>query len=176
LAVRLVLLAALLTAACGDRGMEPTPHGQVVEVTDRESAPAFSGQLLDGGSFDSESVAGHVVVLNFWGSWCGPCRVEVPELELLGEDLPDDRAVIVGVNVRDQERLAQAFLADEGVTYPSLFDPDGEVAVAFAGFPVNTTPATVLIDHEGRVAAVYLGAVRSDLLSQAVDRLLDEGT
>ncbi len=173
-ALVLAVLTAVSLVGCGNSGMAPTPHGEVVAPEDRPAAPAFEGVLLDGDPFTSDSVAGRVVVLNFWGSWCGPCRVEVPALQSLHGTLPTDRVAVLGVNLRDQRRLAQAFLDDRGVTYPSLFDPRGEVVTAFADQPITLTPASVLIDSEGRVAAVYLGGVRHDDLDRAIGLLLDE--
>lgn len=154
--------------------MEATPHGEVIPVADRPAAPEFTGRLLSDDAFDSASLAGQVVVLNFWGSWCGPCRREVPDLQTLHEGLPDDRIAVLGVDVRDERQLARAFLDDRGVTYPSLFDPKGEIVLAFADQPIRSTPASVLVDDEGRVAAVYVGSVAHEDLERAVRELLDE--
>ncbi|WP_336027567.1 TlpA family protein disulfide reductase [Geodermatophilus sp. FMUSA9-8] len=161
-------------AGCGDPGVDPTPHGQLIPVADRGPAPAISGALVGGGTFDAQSLDGRVSVVNFWGSWCGPCRVEVPELQAFDAAMPDEQVAVLGVNVRDQEDLAQAFLDGRGVSYPSLFDPDGEIALAFAEYPITQTPSTVVVDDTGRVAAVYLGAVPVEDLTHATEALLDE--
>lgn len=107
--------------------------------------------------------------MNFWGSWCAPCRVEVPELQELADADPD--VAVVGVDLRDQEEFAQAFLDDRGITYPSIHDPAGELASAFSAWPITRTPSTVLIDAEGRVTAVYAGPVTADDLQAALDQL-----
>lgn len=80
----------------------------------------------------------------------------------------------LGVDVKDQRSLASAFMSDVGAQYPSLFDPRGEVALAFRGFPANVVPSTILLDREGRVAAVYTGVVTQDDLRSALDSLLRE--
>ena len=152
----------------------PTPTGEVVPVAERSVAPEFSGELLDGTVFDSTSLAGDIVVLNFWGSWCAPCRIETPEFQLVYEEVGAEGVQFLGVDVKDDLQLAIAFYADKGVEYPSLFDPRGEVALAFRGFPANAVPSTILIDREGRVAAVYTAAVAADDLRSALSALLDD--
>ena len=81
----------------------------------------------------------------------------------------------LGVDVKDQRQLAQAFVDSVGAEYPSLFDPRGEVALAFRGFPANVVPSTILIDRAGNVAAVYVAVVPEEDLRRALDRLLAEG-
>lgn len=152
-----------------------TPLGQVIPAAERQSAPRFSGELLDESAFDSASLAGEIVVLNFWGSWCAPCRLEMPGFQAVHADVNDNGVQFLGVDVKDQRQLAQAFVDSVGVDYPSMFDPRGEVALAFRGFPANVVPTTILIDRSNRVAAVYIATVSEDDLSEALDHLLAEG-
>jgi peroxiredoxin len=152
----------------------PTPTATVIAQSRRAPAPDFSGELLDGTPFESSSLAGDVAVINFWGSWCAPCRVETPEFQAVHADVADRGVQFLGVDVKDQRQLAVAFMEAQGVTYPSLFDPRGEVALAFRGFPANVVPSTILLDRRGRVAAVYTGQVRGEDLRTAVDLLLEE--
>ena len=114
------------------------------------------------------------MVINFWGSWWAPCRVETPELQSVYADVRDDGVDFLGVDVKDERQLAQAFLSDIGAEYPSLFDPRGEVALAFRGFPANVVPSTILLDRKGRVAAVYTGAITGEDLRSALDPLIEE--
>ena len=153
---------------------EPTPMATVIAEDQRAPAPAFSGELLDGTSFHSSSLAGDVAVINFWGSWCVPCRVETPEFQAVHADVADRGVQFLGIDVKDQRQLAVAFVEQLGVAYPSVFDPRGEVAMAFRGFPANVVPSTILLDRAGRVAAVYTGQVRGEDLRIAVERLLAE--
>lgn len=129
---------------------------------------------MDGSPFDSESLDGDVPVINFWGSWCAPCRVETPDLQAVYADVRNQGVQFLGVDVKDQRQLATAFMAAVGAEYPSLFDPRGEVALAFRGFPANVVPSTILLDRGGRVAAVYTGAVTQDNLRAALAILLRE--
>lgn len=150
-----------------------TPLGEVIPAAERESAPTFTGELLDGTAFESAALAGDIVVLNFWGSWCAPCRVETPEFQAVYADVADSGVEFLGVDVKDNRQMAQAFVESVGAEYPSLFDPRGEVAMAFRGFPANVVPSTILIDRAGRVAAVYVAVVPEDDLRRAIDQLLD---
>ena len=152
-----------------------TPAATVLDQAARSPAPTFDGELLDGEAFESSSLAGDVAVINFWGSWCAPCRVETPEFQATHIDVADEGVQFLGVDVKDQRQLAIAFFDSIGVTYPSLFDPRGEVALAFRGFPANVVPSTILLDRQGRVAAVYTGAVRGEDLRTSIDLLLEEG-
>ena len=179
--------AALLVAGCstGDRQVdvanggefrfvEATPDGEIIPEDERASAPEFSGDLLGGGEFESSSLAGDVAVLNFWGSWCAPCRVETPEFQEVYAEVQDDGVQFLGLNVKDSDQLAAAFLDSKGITFPSLFDPRGEVALAFRDYPANAIPSTVVLDRDGRVAAVYTGEVLQDDLRAVITQLTGE--
>jgi thiol-disulfide isomerase/thioredoxin len=174
-------LAGCSTGGDGDAGAAreyeftgPTPAATVIAEDLRAPAPAFSGELLDGSPFESSFLAGDVAVINFWGSWCVPCRVETPEFQAVHADVADRGVQFLGIDVKDERQLATAFVEKLGVAYPSIFDPRGEVALAFRGFPANVVPSTILLDRDGRVAAVYTGQVRGKDLRAAVELLLVE--
>jgi thiol-disulfide isomerase/thioredoxin len=188
---RLVLAlvgAALLVAGCSTgkdavdvnnggefRFVAGTPAGEVIPEKDRQRAPEFAGTLLDGTKYSSSALSGDVAVINFWGSWCPPCRVETPEFQQVYGDVQGDGVQFLGINVKDDQQLADAFLASKGITFPSLFDPRGEVALAFRDYPANAIPSTIVLDRDGRVAAVYTAAVKSDDLRTVLDRVVEEG-
>lgn len=111
---------------------------------------------------------GQVVVLNVWGSWCGPCRAEVPDLQQLHANLQSEGVTVLGVDVRDDRAAARDFLADRAVTYPNIFDQPGRSLLALDGFPRNTVPSTLVLDRQHRVAAVFLRAVRLTELAPIV--------
>ncbi len=100
---------------------------------------------------------GRVVVVNFWASWCGPCRVEQPDLNAAWELFPADEVVVIGVNIEDTRANALAHLEEYGVPYVSLSDPVNELAGRFSGIGARTIPTTLFLDPEGRVAARLLG-------------------
>ncbi|MCZ2821950.1 TlpA disulfide reductase family protein [Modestobacter sp. VKM Ac-2977] len=180
--------AAVLTAGCstGDGAVDvnnggefrfeaATPYGEVIPEGERATAPGFSGTLLDGGEFDSGELAGDVAVLNFWGSWCAPCRVETPEFQEVYEEVRDDGVQFLGLNVKEtDQQFADAFVESKGITFPSLYDPRGEVALAFRDYPASAVPSTILLDPDGRVAAVYTGPVRQDDLRTVITQLTGE--
>jgi peroxiredoxin len=187
--ILLALLGALLLAGCSTgngavdvnnggefRFVAGTPAGEVIPDAERRSAPEFAGTLLDGERFSSSEVAGDVVVLNFWGSWCAPCRVETPEFQEVYAEMRDRGVAFVGVNVKEtDEQFAQAFVDRFGIEFPSIYDPSGEIALAFRDYPANAIPSTIVLDRQGRVAAVYTGPVAQDDLRAVLDRLSGEG-
>ena len=179
--------AALLVAGCtgkdavdvnngGEfRFVAGTPAGEVIPAKDRQRAPEFGGQLLDGRTFSSAQLSGDVSVLNFWGSWCPPCRVETPEFDQVYAQVQGEGVQFLGINVKDDKQLADAFLQSKAISYPSLFDPRGEVALAFRDYPANAIPSTIVLDRDGRVAAVYTAAVKPEDLRIVLDRVVKEG-
>jgi thiol-disulfide isomerase/thioredoxin len=152
-----------------------TPAGEVIPDAERASAPEFSGELLDGSEYSSTELAGDVAVINFWGSWCPPCRVESPQFQEVYTEVQADGVQFLGINVKDERQLAEAFLQSNGITFPSLYDPRGEVALAFRDYPANAIPATIVLDRDGRVAAVYTAAVQPDDLRSVLTRVVEEG-
>jgi peroxiredoxin len=153
-----------------------TPAGEVIPVGERRSAPRFSGTLLDGKAFSSTELAGQVAVINFWGSWCAPCRVETPEFQQVFAEVRDRGVAFLGVAVKEtDEQFPRAFVDRFGIEFPSLYDPSGEVALAFRNYPANAIPSTIVLDRQGRVAAVYTGAVARRDLRAVLNRLIGEG-
>ncbi|MEJ3748369.1 TlpA disulfide reductase family protein [Actinomycetes bacterium KLBMP 9797] len=172
LAAALLLLVTL--AACGGEDRCPTSADGVLEcAADQRSDPVqVAGELLAGGQYDVTADRGTVVVVNFWGSWCAPCRSEADDLEASYQATKGKGATFLGVNVRDGRDAAKAF--EEGrVSYPSLYDPPGKVALDF-DVPPNAIPATIVLDREGRIAAVIRRAVTQKELIPLVERIAAE--
>jgi thiol-disulfide isomerase/thioredoxin len=157
------------------RFVAATPSGEVIPPEDRATAPEFAGTLLGGDEFSSDELAGDVAVLNFWGSWCGPCRVETPEFQEVYADVRDDGVQFLGLNVKEtSEQFALAFVQRFGIEFPSLYDPRGEVALAFRDYPATAIPSTIVLDRDNRVAAVYTGEVSQADLRRVLDLVLGE--
>jgi len=112
---------------------------------------------------------GRVVVLNFWASWCEPCRAETPLLERLQRRIRARGGVVLGVNYRDTTPDARAFARQYGVSYPSLRDVDGELAREYG---TRALPETFVIDRQGRITAVSRGTVNAKFLDRSVLPLL----
>src|SRR5437764_9139576 len=126
-------------------------------------SPRFSGPALKpGGQISSELLGGKIGVINFWGSWCGPCRREQPLLEQLSKEYAGRGVQFLGINERDQKAAALAYLDEFKVTYPSIYNPDSSIAYPFK---VRYMPHTYVIDRNGRIAAEIIGALftESDL-------------
>jgi peroxiredoxin len=188
-AVVAAVAAALLLAGCSTghdavdvnnggefRFVAGTPAGDVIPAAERRSAPRFSGTLLDGKAFSSQDLAGQVAVLNFWGSWCAPCRVETPEFQQVYTEVRDRGVAFLGIDVKEtDEQFPLAFVRRFGIQFPSLYDPSGETALAFRDYPANAIPSTIVLDREGRVAAVYTGPVAQGDLRTVLGRLIGEG-
>ena len=123
----------------------------------RRAAPDVSGTTLSGARFSLASYRGKVVVLNFWGSWCAPCRSEAPTLAVLSEQYQSKGVQFVGVDIRDSPASAEAFLHNFRISYPSLNDPGDEIALAFRGtVPPAAIPSTLVIDR-GSIAGRVIG-------------------
>jgi thiol-disulfide isomerase/thioredoxin len=153
-----------------------TPAGEVIPAGERGSAPEFSGTLLETGEqFHSSKLVHQVIVLNFWGSWCAPCRVETPEFSEVSTDYGTAGVQFLGVDVKETDKqFATSFIDRFSISFPSLYDPRGEVALAFRDFPANAIPSTIVIDPQWRVAAVYTGSVSQKDLRNVIDRVLGE--
>lgn len=142
----------------------------------RGALPAVAGDnLLEPGRIlSSDAYRGQVVVLNVWGSWCGPCRGEADDLEQVAVASASRGVRFVGIDVRDDRDAAADFLRDRRVSYPSIYDPPGRSLLALSGYPRNAVPSTIVLDRQHRVAAVFLTAVLASDLQPVVDRIAAE--
>jgi thiol-disulfide isomerase/thioredoxin len=114
-----------------------------------------------------------VTVVNFWGSWCAPCRAETPELIAAYGEVKSDRVAFLGINVRDPDRdKAVAFVDNFKVPYPSIYDPPGKLALAF-DVPPSTIPTTLILRRDSTVATQYREPVLRETLADAVRRASD---
>jgi thiol-disulfide isomerase/thioredoxin len=116
----------------------------------------------------------HVVVLNIWGSWCGPCRAEAAELVRVANVTAGQGVQFLGIDVRDSRQAGADFARDFGLTYPSIFDPPGRTLFALAGLPRSVVPLTIVLDRHRRVAAVFLHAMTAQDLQPVVQRVAAE--
>jgi thiol-disulfide isomerase/thioredoxin len=186
IAVAAVALVAL--AGCGGKGLAPeagtgqveqvSPGVTVVPEADRRPLPAFSGATLDGTRLDLASLRGHPLVLNFWASWCGPCRAEQRGLELASRTLAGRDVRVVGVNIRDDQGAAASYLKEFRVGYPSLFDRPAVLPARLGALGPQAPPYTLVVDAQGRVAARVFGALpggeprrQAALLTDLVERV-----
>ncbi|MBO0805794.1 MAG: TlpA family protein disulfide reductase [Nocardiopsaceae bacterium] len=163
-------LAVTLTAGNGQAGDRDYIGGGtsawLYAAGHRPVAPDFSGTTLTGSHLSFSSYKGKAVVLNFWGSWCGPCRGEAPTLAVLSQKYAKDGVSFIGDDVQDTPTNALAFARSTGIKYPSLNDPGYQVAQDFGqAVVINETPTTVVIDPAGRVAGVIYGTASYGVLN-----------
>lgn len=187
----LVVAATLATGACAT-GKDAVVQGETFEFvspdgkteihydppSERKPVATISGpDLLDPGRTLTvqEDFAGKVVILNLWGQWCGPCRAESDDLQRLQDEFGPLGATVFGINLRDPNRQKPVdFVADNGITFPSIWDPSNAAVAALRGFPTSVVPATIILDKQHRVAAVYLAEITDDKLRDTVNGLLAE--
>jgi DsbE subfamily thiol:disulfide oxidoreductase len=150
-------LAALVIAGSDsdEPDARPEPGGRTCEVavepaTSPDAAPQFRVPGLDGGCIDLADFRGKPVVLNFWASWCTPCREEFPLLKEANDRYRDDGLEIIGISYRDIDDDARRFADDEGADWLLGFDEDNEVAQEYGVRPI---PQTFFIDRDGNISS-----------------------
>ena len=120
------------------------------------------------------SYRNQTVVLNIWGSWCGPCRAEAGDLVRVAHVTSAQGVQFIGIDVRDSRQAGADFARDFGLTYPSIFDPPGRTLLALNGVPRSVVPLTIVLDRHHRVAAVFLHAMHAQDLQPVVQRIAAE--
>jgi len=135
-----------------------------------DSAPDFSLVLFDGSEVSLSNLRGQVVVLNFWASWCDPCRQEASDLQKVWEMYEGKGVVFLGLSYKNAEEDSRAFVKELGITYRNgADDPRGKISRAYG---VTAVPETFVIDAEGKVAWVYIGEVQADELVQRLAQMV----
>jgi len=164
-------------ARSGDGKGFVSGDGTIERLAPSQRTPplTLSGTTVQGTPWKVTDAQGKVLVLNVWGSWCGPCVVESPHLQQVWSDLSATGKPVqfMGINYRDSVETARAFLRANKVTYPSLEDDGGRTLLALRG-KANATPTTLVLDRRGRIAARVSGPVTVATLSGLVNDVLGE--
>lgn len=151
------IVVSVVTQGSGNaagQNMIAYPAGQ------RPAAPDFTATSLTGKPINFASYRGKIVVLNIWGSWCGPCRGEGQTLKYLDEEYGPQGITFLGDDLQDTSVNALAFLRNEDITYPSVNDANGAVEERLAiAVPISGTPTTLVIDKTGHIAGLIDGPV-----------------
>lgn len=168
--VKLALLSLIPLSVLGltllAAGLQPsTDPGSVVEIS--RPMPAIEGEWINGGPLSLDDYRDKVVLVNFWGTWCGPCRKEQPALQRLSEEF-EGRVQFIGVDFRDDQATALEYIREFGVTYPSVVD-DGPLSYRFQ---LPYAPGTYLVDRDGVMRYLLLGAQEEGDLRGYLEELL----
>ncbi|MBK3428965.1 TlpA disulfide reductase family protein [Corynebacterium tuberculostearicum] len=158
-----------------------TPGGEKVinyEESERKPLRTFSGEDVRDRdkTISLEDYDGEIVVLNSWGQWCAPCRAEADDLQEIHTELQKrDLGTVLGINVRDYNpQVSNDFLKDNGLTYPSIYDPPFKTAAALGGVPTSVVPTTIVLDKQHRPATVFLRSITAKDVMDVVDKLEKE--
>lgn len=150
---------------------ETTSSTAQTEDTQTDLAPDFTVYDLDGNAHKLSDFRGKPVVLNFWASWCGPCKMEMPDFQAKYEEL-DGAVQFLMINATDGGRetvdTAKAFIAESGYSFPVFYDTDYSAIYAYG---VNAFPTTYFIDAEGNLAAYGQGAMSAETLQTGIDMI-----
>ncbi|GIK58800.1 MAG: redoxin domain-containing protein [Chloroflexi bacterium] len=171
----LIMIAALLGGAWIMMSQEPATAGSGI-LTLAEApivghpAPNFTLPNTLGQEVTLHDLAGQPVVLNFWATWCAPCRVEMPAFQQASVQY-NGRATIIGINQGEAAKNVTGFGAEYGITYPLLLDTDQQISRLYE---VRGLPTTLFIDANGIVREVVIGAITPAVLQNRVERLLAE--
>lgn len=185
LAVLLLLLVPLLPACEGEKEAEPAPAPKsktertpaptirIVSPADRMAAPAITGTDLRGQEWDIADHKGSVVLIDFWATWCGPCRRAIPHLIDMYDRLGPQGFEIIGISLDTWgEQMVLSHMKQVGITYPVLYDPKARFGMMYGG--IQSIPTIFLVDRNGLVAAHAIGGWPSAAVETAVETLLSE--
>ena len=177
--VLLIVVLATGWAGGGNSGVSTVGGNTstvVYQAGHRPLAPEFTGTTLTGSKLSFSSYRGKVVVLNFWGSWCVPCREEAPILAAVAEKYQPSGVSFLGVDVRDTAASALAFTHSFHVAYPSVSDQSSAITLDFtAKVPIAGTPTTLVVDRTGHIAGAVFGTVTYSGLTAILAKITAEG-
>jgi thiol-disulfide isomerase/thioredoxin len=162
------LLAAGIVHLTGSGSGGLPVVGQVIRAAQRPLAPGISGTTLTGEHLEITSWRGHTVVINFWGSWCVPCRREAPVLTRVTADTRFLGVRFAGIDIREDPTAGLAFERHYDIPYPSISDPGDLIAARFGTAAPAATPTTYILDSRGRIAWAWFGATTYSQLELAV--------
>jgi thiol-disulfide isomerase/thioredoxin len=172
--VYILLIVMLGVAGYADNIQDKLMNLGIAIPQSKVEAIDFELEDLDGNKRSLSSYRGKVVFLNFWATWCGPCRIEMPSMQRVYDELKDEGFVIVAVNIREDKKLVKKFIDNNGLTFPVLLDKTGRVAGIYSA---RSIPMTYIIDREGNLVGRTIGAREWDTEEiQAVFReILEKG-
>lgn len=184
-AIAIVLMSAAALSACAAEASSPvtlessmsatipTVGVTIIPADEREQSIVIAGQTADGTELSTASLAGNIVVVNAWASWCPPCIEELPLLASAAEAYADQGVTFVGLNSMDDPIAAASLLGSS--PYRSIDDRDGAILATIPGVPPRSLPSTVILDSQGRIAVRIIGPVLPGQLEGVLEQLVAEG-
>jgi len=136
-------------------------------------APDFTLISLDGTKVTLSDLKGQVALINIWATWCPPCRAEMPTIETSYQQYRDQGFTVLAVNLQEDPRTVAAFMREYKLTFPALFDLDGQVSRTYQAISL---PSSFFVDRKGVIRAVYRGPMPRSVIAGTVEQLLQEGT
>ena len=176
LAVMTALIAALWVVGIYTPTKKGTPPGGGPMLAAPDSsplankpAPEVTGKTVTGEAFQLSKYQGKVVLLNFWATWCGPCRTEIPDLVALQKEYGPKGFTVIGLATSDDPKAVASYIKENPLGYPVVLTPDG-VQEAYGG--VTALPTSFLIDQKGTVVTVIVGMTDKNTLEPQIQKLL----
>lgn len=161
------LVLAMMVVACAGSGA-----GAAQGVNQGNRARDFTLETLEGDELSLWDYQGNVVLVNFWATWCAPCRDEIPDIQATYETYQDDGFVVLGVNVEESRQQVEPFVAALGMTYPVLLDETGQVLKMYRAIGL---PMSVILDQDGVIQVRHIGYVTAAQLERYLAQLLPGG-
>lgn len=163
--VGIMLLIWMAFQSGGQTTVQTTPE----QMAQGQPAPNFISPALSGGEIGLTDYVGDVVVVNFWATWCPPCKAEMPGINAFYEKHQADGLVVLAVNAKESESLVRPFIESNNFTFPVLLDPAGSVVNQYQ---VRSFPTTIIIDRDGVVRHIQVGMISEEELERITAPLL----
>ncbi len=144
-------------------------NAETAETAEKEVAADFTLQLFDGGTFTLSKHQGEAVVVNFFASWCIPCRAEAPALEAVHREYFEKKVIFLGVAIKDTDSAAKGFVKKYTLSFPTGLDKDEKVKESFG---VYGLPTTFFISRSGLITYTHSGAMTEELIKHELDKIL----
>lgn len=168
-----IVVALLGTAWISFSRVSPAdanPNGRPPAPQTGHPAPDFTLTTLDGEEITLRELRGNPVVINFWGTWCGPCRAEMPAIEAVYNQYRDEGLVVLAINDAEPPNLVNAFVTDLGLTFPIVMDPQREVQFLYM---VRAFPSTYFVDREGVIQRAVYGSMTQPVIDGHVREIIE---
>lgn len=174
----LFAVSVIFVTSCGEQGpLEESPDAEdSAAMPDMSEAPG-NKNLVDGNNISLADMEGQVLIVNFWATWCPPCRQEIPAFIELYDTYRDKNVTILGISLDDGEAVVKEFIEDVKINYPVIMNTR-ELQTEYEealGHPIRSIPTTIIVDQEGEAASVHIGARPKSVFEQEILKLLAEG-